>query len=221
MCFSAEVSFGAGAVLSAVGIAAVAKSSTSAQIVFASIPLIFAVQQITEGFVWLSLVNSSFASWHQLSIHIFLIFAQIVWPSWVPFSIFLLENEPQRKKVLASLTAFGMLISCLLAFRLFTHTVSASASGKHVFYDFGLSSLVVNFMGIFYLVVTVIPPFLSSVRKMWMLGFSILFSYVITELFFKNYVISVWCFFAALISGSILFILTDLRKTFIERRVEP
>ena len=58
MCFSATASFGASAVLGAIGIIAVAKAKTKPQRLFATIPLIFAVQQLTEGLLWLSLKNA-------------------------------------------------------------------------------------------------------------------------------------------------------------------
>ena len=54
MCFSATASFGASAVLGVIGVAAVAKAKTKPQRLFASIPLVFAVQQLSEGFLWLS-----------------------------------------------------------------------------------------------------------------------------------------------------------------------
>jgi len=59
MCFSATASFGASAVLGVIGIVAVAKAKTNPQRVFATIPLIFSVQQLSEGFLWLSLKNQS------------------------------------------------------------------------------------------------------------------------------------------------------------------
>jgi hypothetical protein len=38
-------------------------------------------------------------------------------------------------------------------------------------------------------------------------------SCIITFIFFKQYLTSVWCFFAAFISGVIYWILSDLQKT--------
>ena len=49
MCFSTEASFISGAVLSIIGIATIKKAQTPAQIIFAVIPLLFAVQQIAEA----------------------------------------------------------------------------------------------------------------------------------------------------------------------------
>ena len=57
MCFSASASFGAGIVLTGIGVASIKKSDTRSKSLFASIPLIFGIQQITEGFLWLALSN--------------------------------------------------------------------------------------------------------------------------------------------------------------------
>lgn len=49
MCFSPEASFAGGIIISAIGVATVKKIHNPSQLVFASIPLFFGVQQITEG----------------------------------------------------------------------------------------------------------------------------------------------------------------------------
>lgn len=54
MCFSATASFIAGVSLSALGAATVKKAELKAEIPFAMIPLLFGVQQIIEGMLWLS-----------------------------------------------------------------------------------------------------------------------------------------------------------------------
>lgn len=55
MCFSPEASFVGAVVISAVGIATITKITNPSQIVFASIPLFFGIQQIAKGFLWISL----------------------------------------------------------------------------------------------------------------------------------------------------------------------
>ncbi len=57
MCFSATASFIAGSALSAGGIVTLRMTARRAEIPFAMIPLLFGVQQLIEGMVWLSLAN--------------------------------------------------------------------------------------------------------------------------------------------------------------------
>lgn len=49
MCFSASVSFSAGAVLSVIGVATLRQVKRPAEILFAATPILFALQQIAEG----------------------------------------------------------------------------------------------------------------------------------------------------------------------------
>jgi hypothetical protein len=113
MCFSASASFSAGVILSAIGVASIKKAQSPPHIFFASIPLIFAVQQITEGFVWLSLSNPTFVPLKQIATYNFLFFAQVVWPVWVPFSILKLEPKNRRRrseKILVGIEFFIQII---------------------------------------------------------------------------------------------------------------
>ena len=106
MCFSANASLGAGVVLSVIGVSTIRKSTEPAHLVFASIPLIFAVQQIAEGFLWLTLPDPSLKATQQLLTYIFLTFAQVIWPLLVPIAVMLLENGRQRKNVQKILRRF-------------------------------------------------------------------------------------------------------------------
>ena len=93
MCFSATASFSAGVVLTVIGIATLKKVQHPSQIMFASIPLIFAVQQITEGVLWLALPSTAYPAIQVSFTYIFLFFAQVVWLLWVPLAILLLEKK--------------------------------------------------------------------------------------------------------------------------------
>ena len=115
MCFSAAASFGASAILSGVGILATRQVTEPKQRAFAAIPFIFAIQQLTEGFVWLSLTQASWAEWTRPSSFIFLFFAEVLWPMWVPFAMLLLEKDQRTRRVLRIIFGLGF-IFVLLAF---------------------------------------------------------------------------------------------------------
>lgn len=212
MCFSAEASFIAGAVLTTAGAISIKKAGTRSQLPFAGIPLLFGIQQFTEGFLWLALLYPGFAFLQQPTTYLFLIFAQVVWPSWVPFSILMLEEDKKRKKILSIMLATGLLVSAYLAFRLIIRDVTAEITDHHIYYDFGYSASIIRSFGIMYFIATVVTPFLSTVKKMWAISFTILPSYIIAKMYFENYVISVWCFLAAVISIWIYMIIRDLNK---------
>ena len=211
MCFSASASFGAGVVLSVIGVASIKKARTSNEVLFAGIPLIFAIQQITEGFLWLALTHQAFSGLQTLTTYLFLFFAQVVWPIWVPFSIFKLNKEENFNKTQKVLIGIGLLVSLYLGYCLLSFNVQAKVIGYHISYAQDYPSLLGKYSGLFYVIATIIPPFISKVRKMRLLGISILLSYIITTIFYEDYIVSVWCFFASIISIVVLFIMHHLK----------
>jgi hypothetical protein len=62
MCFSASASFGASLVLSVIGVATIKNTRHREQLPFASIPFVFAVQQFSEGVLWLTLPYSDYVA---------------------------------------------------------------------------------------------------------------------------------------------------------------
>ena len=54
MCFSASASFVAGTGLCVVGVAALRQTVARSEIPLAMIPLLFGLQQLTEGVIWLT-----------------------------------------------------------------------------------------------------------------------------------------------------------------------
>ncbi|HEY0667876.1 MAG TPA: DUF6629 family protein, partial [Sphingobacteriaceae bacterium] len=166
MCFSAGASFAAGSILSVVGIAAIHKSVLKEQYSFAAIPLLFAVQQFAEGFLWLSLLHTSFEYLQQAVTYVFLIFALVVWPLWIPFSILLLEKVIVKRRILKLLLSTGILVSVYFAFRLVTQNIHAGIVEYHISYYTGPRTRALDITGFFYFMTTFISPMVSSVKKM-------------------------------------------------------
>ncbi len=228
MCFSATASFGASAVLGAIGIVAVAKAKTKPQRLFASIPLVFAVQQLSEGFLWLSLKDPGLASWRTFLTYTFLVFAMAVWPFWISLTVRLLETNEKRKRIMNVLVGIGAFVAIGVSYILFSYPVEAitpfcptcpgSATPlfmEHIHYEFAIPPLVKKLILVFdilYIMATIITPLISSIKKMKWLGIVFFGSYIFAVSFYHGFVISVWCFFAALLSFVVLWIISDLRK---------
>lgn len=215
MCFSASASFGAGVVLSSIYVASIKKAKPQSQshIYFASIPLVFAVQQITEGLLWLSLTNTDYAFLQQVTTYVFLFFAQVVWPIWVPYSILKLEPKDKQRKVEKILVGIGAIVSSYLAYCLLTFPVEAKIIGYHIAYGQNYPDSISRYCGLLYIIATVFPPFFSRINRMWMLGTAIFISYIITTMFYNDYIVSVWCFFASIISMAVYAILYELKNS--------
>jgi len=92
--------------------------------------------------------------------------------------------------------------------------VNPQIMNYHIQYnsDFPKSLAMVAF--IFYLIATITPLFVSSIKRVHLLGVLMFLSCLVTAIFFTQYLTSVWCFFAALISGVIYWILRDSKIQF-------
>lgn len=215
MCFSAEASFGASVVLGVVGVVAVRQVQIKSQLLFACIPFVFSFQQFSEGILWLSFHHKDLIFLQTISTYTFLIIAQIIWPIWVPLSILLLEKEANRKKLLYISFGFGILLSSYLAYCYLFYDVKAEVSNHHIQYnlDFPHTASYLWLTGLFYFIPTVVSTIISSVHRMRILGLIILLSCVLTRMFTLNYFISIWCFFAAIISIMVAFIMSGLHRS--------
>src|SRR5688572_19244994 len=211
MCFSAEASFGASAVLGAVGVVCLRKVIKQKPYLFAALPVFFALQQFSEGFVWLSLTDPDWAGFRKIPVYFFLIFALLVWPVWLPLSIWFIEIRPGIKKLLLAEVGFGLLFAVILGFFLFNHSVFPEIEGSHIHYELGFSGKLVQSASLLYFIPTIIPPFLSVWKRVWVLGLFLLVSYLVSKYYFDHAVVSVWCYLAAFISFIIWWSLSEMK----------
>jgi hypothetical protein len=214
MCFSAGASFAGGIIISSIGIVTIKKVYKPSQLVFASIPLFFGIQQIAEGCLWLTIPDIDLAGVQKISTYSFLIMAQVLWPTMIPLSVLLMEEKGNRRRILQVLLFMGISLSLYYSGCLIYFHVTPQIMGYHIQYntDFPDSLAVPAF--IVYLIATITPLFVSSIKRTHLLAILMFVSCLITAIFFTQYLISVWCFFAALISGVIYWILSDSKKIF-------
>ena len=200
MCFSAGASFAGGALITATGVLTIRKNSDSSRRVFAAMPLIFGVQQISEGFVWVALQSTGHDMILSIASYVFLFAAVILWPAYVPLSVLLMEKERGGRRIMISLLGLGLLVSAYYGVRLLTSEIYPVISSHHIRYtgEFPQKWALAVFAA--YLTATLVPLFISSRRKVWLLGLLMAVSCLVTGIFYKEYLTSVWCFFAALIS---------------------
>jgi len=215
MCFSPEASFAGGIIISTIGIATIKKVQKPSQLVFASIPLFFGIQQIIEGFLWLALADPEYDTIQKISTYIFLGMAQVLWPMIIPSSVLFMEENKKKKKILKVLLALGISLSLYYVFCLLFFNVNPRIIDYHIQYktDFPRSLRIGVFIA--YLFATITPFFVSSIKRTQLLGTLMFFSCLVTAIFFKQYLTSVWCFFAAFISGVIYWIVRDSKRGFI------
>ncbi len=210
MCFSASASFTASAVLLTIGAIAIKKSSTPAQRLLSCIPIVFGLQQLTEGLLWIGLSRPGYEYLVQPAKYGFLLFAQVVWPTFIPLSMMRIEPNPVRKNIMKVLLAFGVLLSGYFAYCLSAYDVTVAPGCAHINYVLSYPTLGVYAMSWGYFLPAAIPPFISGIGRLRVLGLATLLAYVAAKIFYEQFVISVWCFFAALVSSFVLYIIYEM-----------
>jgi hypothetical protein len=218
MCFSAGASFIGGVVISTIGVATIIKVHKPSQIVFASIPLFFGFQQFVEGCLWLILQHPEYARFQNLVVCIFLIMAQVFWPMMIPLAVLHMETNKKKKKALRILLSIGLSVSLYYIYCLLSFHVTPQISGYHIHYQEQAPKIPTFIAFICYLFASITPLFISSIKRTHLLGILMSLSCLVTIIFFTQYLTSVWCFFAALISAVIYWILSDSKKEFNMRR---
>lgn len=221
MCFSATASFTLFGALVPAGIYMIARSdrSNSKWLPFAAFPLAFGIQQGFEGLVWLGIQGGNDAM-VSISSRGFLFFSHFFWLVWVPFSVWMIETNLARKRVVAVLTAIGFvsglsifLPSFLIGDWLSMEQVNRSLDYKTtLIYDSFINRTVLRF---FYAVIVLSALFLSTDHRIQVFGTLVLASLAVAYVFFAYALISVWCFFTAILSAYLaaIIVLDDRRAT--------
>jgi hypothetical protein len=200
MCFSATASFTTAAVTGSAGWACLSRADHWRQVPFAAIPLLFAAQQASEGFIWLSLDHNAAAP-VQVFVSIFLGIALVVWPVWVPAAIGLLEAPSRNRWMILSLSIPGIVCAFYSLLSIRQHPYSASLGASGICY--GNNLVFPEPILLLYLISACLPGLLSSDRAVRMFGLAVSAGMVISLALYQNSFISVWCFFAALASTAI------------------
>jgi hypothetical protein len=209
MCFSATASVSSAAVLLALGSTAGKLNQEPRQRMFVALPFIFGFQQLCEGFVWLSVGEHSPVQ--SVSVAAFLFFATAFWPLWLPWAVYAMEKNAQRKKILKTIGMFGTVFFVGALWVLYKGKPHAAVVGHSLAYTFSdfQSIITPSIDALIYLLTALAPFFISSERKVKVSGYLILGGLILSHIYKKETVASVWCFFAAITS---LYIVYEILK---------
>jgi len=219
MCFSSTASFSASLVIGTIGVVTYKKSKDSNLKFLGAIPFLFAVQQFTEGFVWLSFNNFNFQFIQESATKAFLFFAWVLWPILMPYSIYHIEEPGVKKKINFYLLLLGIVSGLHSIYMLFADNVQPLVNDFHIDYIVSTSTFekkIQVIQQISYVVVTVLPLFVSSLKGAKVLATANFIALISAFIFFKHSLPSTWCFFAAILSGIIYWIVRmNSKKTIV------
>lgn len=213
MCFSAGASFTAGALLAVVGTQTLKEVHKPSQAVFSCITLFFAFQQFTEGVLWTVIPGAAHPGLQKTATYIFLVMAEFIWPILIPLSVLLMEEKKRQKRILTGLLAVGAGIALFYLRHIMTYDLHAEISGRHIIYKSAVLHPFGKIPTLIYLVPTLVPFFVSSLKRAYIMGAIMFLSFVVSAIAYREYLTSVWCFFAAVMSFVIYYIIRDARKS--------
>ncbi len=197
MCFSATASFSAGAVLLGLGALTLKSARRPREWPFAAIPLLFAIQQLIEGVIWLTF-SADAPLLNTVMTYLYSFFSHVLWPVYLPVAVLMIEPAAGRQRTLTALVLAGSAVGIYLLYVLVTFPVVSRPTGQHVEYDsphfFAAAVMTL------YLISTTVSPLLSTLRGVQVFGVLALLSFGAAYYFYATWFISVWCFFAALLS---------------------
>lgn len=194
MCFSILASVTAGTALTTAGGVTVAMVPRRSQLPLALIPLLFGLQQLTEGAVWWSLDHAA-ARVEGLSTTTYLFFAFVLWPLLVPFAMLCLESVPSRRRVLTAFLVVGSAVSLVGLYTVCRGPGAPYVHGSSIQYDRPSSAVI----GL-YLLVTCGSALLSTRRTLKLIGAAALGLALVTLWLYAAVFVSLWCFFSAVLT---------------------
>ena len=203
MCFSATASFASGAVLCTLGAVTIERTVAWRERAIASIPFIFGVQQTIEGFIWMNAyevqVGSSLVMMGPRTLsYAFSFFSLILWPVFVPVAILMIESSQRTLKWMRACLVPAAMTSIYFIYVAFKFPIFSVIQENHIQYHFTTHPpAVISFC---YCVATVLPCVLSTHRWIKGVGAVLITALVFSHVYFDDAFVSVWCFFAALLS---------------------
>ena len=213
MCFSSHASYISSAILFPAGIYGVIKSlnANKQYLLLSLIPLIFSLQQLSEGIIWdaLALQRYDLIDYGALT---YLFFAYLFWPMFIPCCFYFIEPMGARKKILSVLILCGFILGCLVYTPLIINTELFKVTIDYQAINFNIEQA--QYKSVLYVVCYGLIMFYSwlfcSITSIRVLGLLLLVSFVISLIWFEYAFTSRWCFFAAGLSLYIVYIMYKL-----------
>lgn len=202
MCFSATVNFVGSAGLGAVGAVTLTRVKHRREILFASLPTLFAVHQFTEGFVWLGLDGILSPNVTRDMGAAFMLYAQGLLPFVLPLSVLLFEPDGPSRRRMVPFLAVGVATAVYILWALTAFHTDIYIRGNSIVYMNPATNN--TWVAVAYLVATCGTLFFSQVRMMVIFGAANMAILLIVMAVKRYAFTSLWCAYAAVASVIIL-----------------
>jgi hypothetical protein len=200
MCFSATANFVGSGVLGAIGVVTLTHVKHRRELLFASLPTLFAVHQFIEGFVWLGLdgiLSKTVA--HDMGAA-FMLYAQGILPFLLPLSILLFEPNVRCRRRMLPFLILGGGTALYILWALAAFPLQIYVRDNSIVYI----NQATNNTAVLYVIATCGSLFFSKVRAMVLFGAANLVILLVVMVVKRYAFTSVWCAYAAIASIIIL-----------------
>ena len=209
VCFSASANFIGSAVLGAIGVVTLTEVKHRRELLFAAMPLLFALHQFTEGFVWLGLDGRLPPIVTHDAAAAYILYAQGLLPFLLPLSVLLIEPTGGRQRRMLDFSLLGAGLTVYLLWGLIAYPLHVSAAGHGIVYTNQITTT--TLVAILYVTATCGALFFSGFRILVLLGGLNLIG-LLTVMELKRYEFtSLWCAYAAVVSVVIYFFFRQSR----------
>lgn len=206
MCFSLKMSLVSATYL--LSIAYLCHRRMSHRRILILFPLLFGLQQLAEAAVWATFDYGLSATIRHVCSYLYLLFAYLVWPVFVPYCFYQIEPPGDRKRQLQYLCFVGLAVCLYLLVQLLRYPLTIDTvcgSIRYYLGSFGWTCYLPIVMA--YLLAVVVPCLVSSIPRSSIFGLGVFGAWVVSAVVYEYAFTSVWCFFAALISSGIYWLL--------------
>lgn len=202
MCFSAAANFVGSGVLGTIGVLTFTKVKHRRELLFASLPTLFAVHQFIEGFVWLGLDGVlSPAVTHNMGAA-FMLYAQGLLPFLMPLSVLLFEADVKSRRRMLPFLVVGALTTLYMLWALAAYPTQIYVRGNSIVYINPATNFTT--VAVFYVIATCGSLLFSKVKDMVIFGVANI-TILLVVMAVKRYAFtSLWCAYAAVASVIIL-----------------
>jgi hypothetical protein len=202
MCFSATANFVGSTALAAIGVVTLTKVKHRREMLFAALPVLFAVHQFIEGFVWLGLDGIlSPAVTHAMGAA-FMLYAQGLLPLLLPLSVLLFEPDMRSRRRMLPFVILGGATTLYILWALTAYQLQVYVRGDSIVYVNQATNN--SFVAFLYVIATCGSLFFSQVKAMVIFG-AVNVTILLVVMEYKRYAFtSLWCAYAAIASVIIL-----------------
>ena len=198
-----------------IGLMTLAKVSEPKEAPFALLPLFFGLHEFAQGFVWLGMEHLIPPRAAEMAQTYYVFYAKGFLQFWVPLAIWFLEPVRWRKRLVGALAMLGGVLTAYSLWGLSLEPAHVYVMHDALVYETPRTSYL--WLGVAYVLTTCGSLMLSSSIAIQLYG---VLNFIGLSLIFwlRPYAFtSLWCLYAALLSGVLYFYFVERRIVFLQR----